>query len=515
MEGMVRGAVIDIGSNSIKMVVTETEVKELIILESLKNIVPIGRFVFLSGRIPQEITYQTVMILEKYSRILEEYAVDDIKVVATTAIREAKNRDIFIDTILRKTGFLLEILAVGDVVFYLNSYITHKLKDAYPILQNKVLIAEMGAGSIDVSIMNKGFTLLNMDLPIGTLRLKQLMNRLDGNTGENYTAVEEYVEREMSFLVRNLPDPVIDDIIVVDETYSPYLKKVMAGVGTDDKFYRIGKQHIEAIFKELRDKTVDEIELMFDIPSEIADRIIEYVLIVVHFLNLIKKDAIYIFEITLSEAILAERLLGLELSEIDSRTNQLISIARFLCKKYNVNIAHAEHVVGLCRVVFEKTRGLLGLDEKDLLYLILAAYLHDIGRYVHNQGHQRHTEYLLSFLKLFRMSDEEMHIVASISRYHEEDRVEYRWSFHENLEQNKRILVQKLSSILRITNSLDHSRRQKVKKLEVTVEPNREITLEVYTNHSFILERAELLSKKNFFEEITGNAITLVERALL
>ena len=97
-----RCCVIDIGSSSIKLLIAESHGEDVKIIESLKNIVPLGKHVFLKGRIPQTIINQTAAVLEKYNKTLKEYDVESVSVIATTAVREASNRDIFLDTACAK-----------------------------------------------------------------------------------------------------------------------------------------------------------------------------------------------------------------------------------------------------------------------------------------------------------------------------------------------------------------------------------------------------------------------------
>src|SRR6185436_19547407 len=150
-----RAGVIDIGSSSIKLVIGEAEEDRIKILETLKNVIPIGKSTFLKGRISQEIIKEICVILERYKQKLQEYDVKNVRVIATTAVREAQNKNLFIDTVRRKTGLAVEILNVGDVVYYIDSFLSLKLKKAYPIYEKNLLIAELGAGSLDISIMEK------------------------------------------------------------------------------------------------------------------------------------------------------------------------------------------------------------------------------------------------------------------------------------------------------------------------------------------------------------------------
>ena len=134
-----RAGVIDIGSSSIKLLIGEEDNKEIKLLESLKNLAPTGKQTFYKGRVSQQGINQIVSILEKYKRVLADYETDNVTVIATTAIREADNRDILLDTVKRKTGLNIEILTVGDVVYYLDAFLHHKLRDTYPVHEKNLL----------------------------------------------------------------------------------------------------------------------------------------------------------------------------------------------------------------------------------------------------------------------------------------------------------------------------------------------------------------------------------------
>ncbi|MBZ0165746.1 MAG: hypothetical protein K8I00_02990, partial [Candidatus Omnitrophica bacterium] len=176
-----RVAVIDIGSNSTKLVIGEGDGKDLRIIDTLKNVNAIGRSTFYKGRIAQDIFYEVISVLNKYKEVIAQYEVEQVKTIATTAVREALNRDIFLDTIKRMTGFDVEVLNVGDVVYYIDSFLSYKLNKTYPINDKNLLIVELGAGSLDISVMEKGFAVASFGMPLGTLRLKQFKSQIAGS----------------------------------------------------------------------------------------------------------------------------------------------------------------------------------------------------------------------------------------------------------------------------------------------------------------------------------------------
>jgi exopolyphosphatase / guanosine-5'-triphosphate,3'-diphosphate pyrophosphatase len=509
----VRAGVIDIGSSSIKLLIGERHGDDVKIIESLKNSIPLGQHSFLKGRIPLAIINQTAAVLQKYKDVLKEYDVKDVTVIATTAVREAKNRDIFLDTVLRRTGFKIEVFNAGDVVYYIDYFLSHKLKKTYPVRDKNLLIAELGAGSLDVSVMEKGLTLFNIGFPIGTLRLSQFMSNLDGSLLEVQEATEEYIENEVMFIKKNNPGLIIDDIILIDDTYSAFIQNILPNKRRDSDFFKFKASEAQEFLSRLRQMNPEEIANTYQVPGEASQTIAGFASIVNALFKLNKNEHVYILEASLAEAILANMLFKFDVSESDNKLNQLVSVAHFLCRRWGMDLEHLKHVADLSEQLFEAFKENLGMEDKDKIYLVLAAYLHDLGMFINNRSHHKHSEYVISALSLFRLTEDDVNIIACIARYHRRSAPLKTHILYNSLASDKQILVQKLSALLRIANSLDRSHKQKVKKLQVKFNANGDATLTVSTHANFLLEKDNFLEKKELFEEITGNKLTLTLRS--
>ncbi len=503
-----RAGVIDIGTNSIKLYIAEEDKDDIKILESLKNVLSLGNDTFFKDRISQEIINRTVAVLDKYSDKLKEYSITNLKVIATTAVREAANRDVFIDTVYRRTGFNIEVFTVGDVIYYIDAYLYQKLKDKYPLHTKNLIIAELGSGSLDMSVMAQGFTLMNLGLPIGTLRIKQLMGQLDGSLRENYEAIEENVENEFASFKREMPSINIDDIILIEETYSAHLSKILSNKPVEP-FFKLTQEDTAELLEKMTNGNIEEIAGQYKIPLEIAETFPAYAVTLNTFVKLSQSKVIHILEVPLAEAVLADMILDFEVSQKYNKTNQLISIANSICRKFNTDIKHAQQVADLSNMLFDELKESLGLKKGDLLYLLLAAYLHDVGEFVYNRAHHKHSEYIISNLNLFRLSTDEIKVIACCGRYHRKGAPAETHFLYNSLSREKQVLVQKLSSILRIANALDRAHKQKVKKIEVKFNRSQDITLTVSVPGNFLLEKTDFQEKKGMFEEISGNKINL------
>ncbi len=505
----VRVGIIDIGTSSIKLIIGEAVNGHIHVLEYLKNLVPVGKDVFFRSRISPEATKQTVAILEKYKKVIKEFDVTTLKVIATTAAREAENNDIFLDTIFRLTGFNVEVLTAGDVIYFLDAYLYNELKERYPIHSKNVLIVELGSGNVDISLLEKGFTVMSVGLPLGPLRLRQLTAKLEGSTLDVNEAVEQYVGKEIGFIKRYFPDIKIDDVIMIDENYSEYLRQISGLPDPGSKFFPVAKSYAEKMLRELHDRTPDEIAADYKVSPEYSDTITAFSTIINSFIRTAEVEQIYMFEASLSEAILANIALDYELSSKYNKSGQLLSLVRFICKKFNVDRMHSEHVALIAEVFFENLREQMGLKKSDLLYLTLSAYLHDIGMSVSNRSHHKHSEYMINALNLFRLSDEEIKIIACVARYHRKSTPQDSHLLFKSLPLGRQILVQKLSAILRVANSLDSSHRQKIEKIVFNKGHRDHAVINLKVKDNFIFEKHEFYEKVMVLEEIIGNKIIL------
>lgn len=508
-EAVLRAAVIDIGTHTTKLLIAESRGTGITIIEQLRNILPIGKDTFANDRISQETINKSVAILEKYKEKLKEYSITDFKVIATTAVREAENRDIFVDTIQRRTGLNVEILTVGDIIYYFHAYLYHKLRNKYPLETKNLIIAELGSGSLDVSVMSKGYTLMNIGLPLGTLRIKNIIDRLDSTIKDNFIALGENIESIFNFLKRSLPDVKIDDVIIIDESYANYISQILPGKAFGDAFLTLDENDTALFCDKLKSLSIEKISNDFKIPAEIASIFPGYSHIMHNFVGLSLSKKVNILEITLAEAILANTVLDYEISQKYSKVNQLVSISKEIAKKYNTDLAHSEHVAVQCEILFSSLREILGLKKSDGLYLSLAALLHDIGTFISNRAHHKHSEYIISNLYLFRLNYEEVRTIACVARYHRKGNPAPSHLLYNSLSREKQILVQKLSSLLKMANSLDKTHNQKVVSLEVGSLKGQEVNLIAKTKGKFLLEKYEFNEKKALFEEISATKINL------
>ncbi len=172
-------AVIDIGSTSIRMAVAEIQPDgEIRTLETLSQAVNLGKDTFTHGSIDKGTIEECVRVLRSYRRVLREYSItqpEQIRVVATSAVREASNRLAFIDRVYIATG--LEVEPIDEVEVNRVTYLglLPYIKEEPQLYAAQTAILEVGGGSTEMLVLREGNVVYSHTYRLGSLRLRKTL----------------------------------------------------------------------------------------------------------------------------------------------------------------------------------------------------------------------------------------------------------------------------------------------------------------------------------------------------
>ena len=148
---------IDVGSNSVRMAVAEVAPDgSTQIIEMLKRTVRLGQDTFRRNRLGGQAMQGAIAVLHDYARVVDFYGVEIVRAVATSAVREARNCDMFVDRLFMSTGLDIEVIDTTEESRLIVSAVRDAGGQALAPNRANVLIADVGGGSTLLTVLHKG-----------------------------------------------------------------------------------------------------------------------------------------------------------------------------------------------------------------------------------------------------------------------------------------------------------------------------------------------------------------------
>jgi len=165
-------------------------------------------------------------------------------------------------------------------------------------------------------------------------------------------------------------------------------------------------------------------------------------------------------------------------------------------------------VAGFCLRLFRELQREHALDERYALQLRIAALLHEVGRFISDRSHHKHSMYIVMNSDLFGLSKRDLALIGLVTRYHRRAMPQTYHLEYTALDRESRIVVVKLAALLRIADALDRRRVQPLEKISFTrADDNFVIT--VNEPADLTLETLALKEKANLFEQVFGMKVVL------
>lgn len=491
-------AAIDAGSNAMRIVIGQVDESWRVrALENVRLPVRLGQDVFSQGYLEGKTIQQAEEAFLKFRNMAENYNVTKLRAVATSAAREASNRDVLVDRIARSSGIQLELIDGDAEARLIHRAVTHALN----LKDKRTLLIDIGGGSIEVTTSTGENIISTESYGLGTVRLLEKLN-LNGGDPKNFgKLVREYAEAARHRIEQDLSG-----------------EKIRVCVGTGGNVEEIGKLR-QKLFKEHSDRvvTLDELgELIkrlsnltyeermqkWKLRPDRADVILPASIV----LHMIAQEArvkqILIPNVGLKDGILLEIADELSHRPQPHRRDQAWESALHMGRKYKFDENHGRLTARLAARLFEQSRSLHHLDDEYLLPLEIAALLHDIGHFINAVDHEKHGCYLLTTNHLIGLSDREQNIAANLVRYHRKE-TPFADGNSKSLSQQDRSTVNKLTAILRLADSIDVSHDDLVNDVKL-VETESGWHIQISSRADTMLANWAVEKRKDLFEEVFG-----------
>jgi exopolyphosphatase/guanosine-5'-triphosphate,3'-diphosphate pyrophosphatase len=501
-------AALDLGASAVRLIIAEGEGDAMRIVEEASRGVLIGKDTFTSGRIGQPSVEAALQAIEGFRSIMDTFGVVRYRAVATSALREASNRDTVLDRIRVRTGIDVEVIDGSEENRLTYLAVRESLKSLPELATETCLVAEVGGGSADLSTLHGGEPAHSGTYAIGAIRLRQSFAAFQGTPNHFHRLILRHIKNIVDDIRRELPLDEVKHFIALGGD-ARLVARIM-GHSDADALSAIPREAFLKVCTEIASLDVDTILATHGLSQADAETLGPALLVYAELVSATRAQTVTVSNATLRRGLifdLARSEAGLGI-EVFSR--QVLASARALGERYNYDAKHAQHIASLSLRLFDELKAEHGLDARDRLLLEVAALLHDIGLFVNLRAHHKHSQYLISVAEIFGMSRDDLLVVSNIARYHRRGLPQRSHLPYMALDREAKIVVNKLGSILRLANALDADHQQKVKNVRVRSEGGL-MVFEVEGAGDLTMERLALLARSDFFQDAFGRRVIFRE----
>lgn len=492
-------ASIDVGSNAIRIAVGRVgEHGKVDVIDNVRLPVRLGQDVFDSGVIGEETIGRTVDAFNQFHRIIRDYGVSRVRAVATSAMREAANRDILIDRIAQSAKIDVDVISGEEEA----RLIYMAVADAVDLKGKLALLIDIGGGSVEVTLADGENILTTDSYNMGTVRMLEKLRQIGSSQTSFKQLAQEYAEAARRRIEREIGDSKIDLCVGTGGNVEE-LGNLRQKLFKRDSDKVITLDELDAITDQLKVLTPEERMREFKLRPDRADVILPASIA----LRLIARQGrvkeVRIPGVGLKDGILIDMAQEIGPDEHPLRREQVWASAIQMGRKYQFDEQHGRLIARLATRLFDETRQVHQLNDESRLLLEVAALLHDIGHFIHTVDHDKHGYYLLNANYLIGLSERQQAMVANIVRYHRKSSPGSDDPGVRALPQKDRLIVVRLIALLRLADAMDASHTGRVSDLSVKEKKNS-LELKLIGEGDLMLEKWALTKRKGLFAESFG-----------
>ncbi len=503
-----RLAVIDIGTNSIHLLLVSIDAQHgrFKVIGRDREAVRLGMGSEDMKFLNEPVLNRGIAAIKRFKQIADS-AGAEVRAVATSAVREARNQDEFIHRVRTETDVEVEVASGFEEarLTYLG------VLESVPNQRTSMLLVDIGGGSSEFVVGSKGEIKYTNSLRLGAVRLTQKFFP-DGTAGaKSIRSCREYVAGYMNPLTRDLSKLAWKAAVGSSGTVLALAKMVRAarGESTEAKIggTTIARDELMRLVARIAGaKTVAERRKIAGLEPSRADIVVAGAIILEQVFSELKLKELTASEYALREGIvmdtIAKRFAG---GPLDFHDDPRYRSVLHLAAHYRIEMQHALQVARLSLRIFDQTAAVHKLGDTEREYLEAAAILHEIGSYISHAQHHHHSYYLIRHAELLGFTDKEIEIIANVARYHRKSHPKMTHEGYAWLTVPDQERVKKLAAILRIADGLDRTHSSVIKDVVVRVSKGQvRFHLQPSTRSTVHWEEWAAQQKCALFEETFG-----------
>ena len=488
-----RIAAIDIGTNSIHMIVAELRGNGgYRVVDKEKEMVQLGLSSLGGAPMSEEAMERGVAAIAHMAQVARGWHAEEIVAVATSAVREAPNRREFLKRVKDAADVRVKVISGEEEA----DYIYRAVRAAVELDEASTLLCiDIGGGSVELIVGTSREIYFTASEPLGSLRLAQRFALDETPKPQNVEACRRYVADHIRKAAKRIL-PLGFDLCVGTSGTIQTLAGLATPSDTAPPLRGLTHEALEQLVIQLYHSTLQQRIEKMGIDARRARNVVAGAVVLEQIMRSLRIRSLLACSAAIREGIIESRIAGgTQRSGKLRRKSALALVNRSDCDK-----RHAQHVAMLALRIFDQTRMLHALPDDCREVLEHAALLHETGMHVSDRGYHKHTYYLVRHANLRGFTEEQLILVANVARYHRKSPPS---DDHPNLDEltpAQRGDVEKLAAILRIAEALDRSHKQSVR--DVAVRLGGGVRFDVRTRTDAAVEIAAAAKRAKYFASL-------------
>jgi exopolyphosphatase / guanosine-5'-triphosphate,3'-diphosphate pyrophosphatase len=505
-----RIAAIDIGTNSVHMIVVRVRPDfSFEIIDREKEMVRLGAGGLDGRKLTREAMTSALQALSKFERLARSHEVDEILAVATSATREAGNGGAFLAAIERRLGLRPRVITGTE-----EARLIH-LAAVYGVDTPKAtVVIDIGGGSVEITLGAGSEVRFARSFKVGVIRLSERFATSDPLSRRDERKMVRHISEQVDRYLEHIVTAGFDRVVGTSGT--------ILSVGTvataldrgaapgEIRNLRVPAKSIRRVRRAVTTLDIEARLALAGLDPRRADLIVSGAVLLDTLLRRLGASEITLCDLALREGLILDyiqRNRG-RIAQVDRYPDVRRRSAMELAGRCNWDADHSTRVAALALALFDQTRGLHGLTDREREWLEYAALLHDIGMNISFERHHRHAYYLIKNGDLRGFEPDEIEVMALVARYHRRATPKRGHEGYGDLAAPLRRAVRTLAACLRVAEALDRSRNGVVRAVELRTS-GPEAVLQLQAAGDVELEAWAALRQRGPLEEVLGQPLRL------
>jgi exopolyphosphatase / guanosine-5'-triphosphate,3'-diphosphate pyrophosphatase len=470
-----RLAAIDIGTNSIRLIVAEPlRGGNYRILDEEKESTRLGEQLGITGRLDPAAIEKSLAALRRMKQIAEAFQITELKTIATCAVREATNGEEFCRRAREELGLEIEVIGAEQEALLAFS----SVQRAFDLSGKHVAVVDIGGGSTEIVLAFGNLVEAVYTTQLGAVRLSEAFPNTA--SAEGYSDLVDAIDRQLRKHTKN---PVFVPHLLFGSggTFTSLAAMVMAAKGQNGmpvRGYHVSRADVRHLLERLRKMPLKLRASVAGLSPDRADIIVAGLAIIDRTMDRFEVNSVQIHNRGVRDGLLLtmiDRSLGTSVEKPHDRDTALERLAA----SCGCEMPHSRHVAHLAGSIFAQMAEHYRLNPLDQPLLEAAAKLQDVGYLINYDQHHKHSYHLILHSRLEGFQPNELEIIANVARYHRGAVPKRKHANFRQLSAGDQNRVRQMAAILRVAGGLDRSNTRQVTDVAVQFDRKHEIMLKL------------------------------------